>query len=920
VNNQHGGPPAEEERYQAIFEHAAVSLWEEDISRLRLKLAEMRRAGIDLRAHLSAHPEFTQEAAGLIEVTDVNQATLRLMGVDRKENLVGPIKAALNDTSRAAMNETIMAIDEGRTDIEVESSMPMADGKTVHLIAKTYIPPAGSPSDRLLLSFIDITARKEAERREKESHNLLRQIIDSSPDSIFVKDRSLRMVLCNTTLSVATGKAPAETYGKTDVENGWSIELVKGNPEKGIPGWEKDDLAILDGQTIQKMELTEVGGEARYFDTLKFPLRGADGSIVGLVGRGRDFTEQKRAQEQVESQRNLLTVLLDNLPDRIYFKDLESRFILTSRSHAAERGLSDPAEELGKTDADFSAPEHARKAREEELDIIRTGKPQVNREERVTFLDNRPEAWFETTKMPFRNPEGEITGTFGISHDITRRREAEAALAQERRLFDLMMENLPDYLYFKDRESRFIRTSRSHARALGFSDPSEVVGKTDFDFYGPETARQAFEDEQQIIRTGLPLVDFEERESYADRPDTWVITTKMPFRDQDGTVAGTFGISHDITRRKQLQERNQQLAALVDSSDDAIVGYGVDRKITVWNRGAERVYGYAAQEMMGAPTSTMIPPDLEDEARSIREKIARGEAVEHFETTRLRKDGTRIIISLSMSAIRDASNRLIGMASVARDVTAQKAIQVQLGRVQRLESLATLAGGVAHQFNNIHTIVLGYLDLVRHDRELPARLAGYLAAAVTAVQRAGDITERLQAMTQPLGDPSATIRLDELARTVLPPFDARIAADQVRLVLDLSETPRASGESSRIMLACLSLVSNAVDSLVGQPVKVITMRTGRAGDHAFFEVADTGCGIPSADQPRLFSPFFSRKGEWAPSGSPQAGVKGLGLSLAISSAVVSDYGGRIEFHSTEGAGSVFRLLLPVAGMQRKGPP
>ena len=914
MSNTKGRQPAESGWFREIFEHAAVSLWVEDISRLRARLAQLGAVPrFDLRAYIAANPGFLQEAIGLIEVTDVNRATLQLYEADRKDQLLGPLSRILRPPEATSIRQTILAVHDGLEQTEEESTPETLKGNRISIIVRTHIPPASDPAAPMVVSLIDITARKEAERREQETARILRAVVESSPDSIFVKDRSLRMILCNEPLARATGRTPQETVGKTDVENGWSIELVKGDPAKGIPGWEKDDLAVLEGRTSHVVEETQIGGERHWYDTLKFPLRDSDGAIVGLVGRGRDVSEQRRAEEQLKIERNYLTVLLENVPDRIYFKDLESRFILTSRSHAVERGLAGPEEVLGKTDADFSTPEHAAKAREEELEIIRTGRPTVNGEEQVTYLDGRPETWFETSKMPLRDQEGRIIGTFGISHDITRRREAEKALMRERRLLDVMMDNLPDYMYFKDRESRFIRTSRSHARALGLRDPSEVVGKTDFEFYGEDTARRSLEDEQQIMHTGLPLVDFEERETYADRPDTWVITTKMPYLDERGRVIGTFGISHDITKRKQLQERAQQLATLVDSSDDAIVGMGLDRRITVWNRGAERIYGYTAAEMVGAPTAALIPAELEDEARLIRERIARGEAIEHFETTRLRKDGTRITISLSQSAIRDDSNRLIGIASVARDVTAQKAVQAQLARVQRLESLATLAGGVAHQFNNINTIVIGYLDLVRRDRELPPRLAGFMNAAVAAVQRAGEITERLQSMTQPPGDPSSTVRLDDLAKSILPAFEARMAANQVRLILDLSDAPPASGEEGRVQFACQSLVSNALDSLLGRPVRVITVRTGHAENAAFFEVEDTGCGIPGTDVPRLFSPFFSRKGEWAPQGSAQAAAKGLGLSLAISAAMVSDYGGRIEVHSTEGAGSVFRIVLAVGG-------
>jgi len=131
-------------------------------------------------------------------------------------------------------------------------------------------------------------------------------------------------------------------------------------------------------------------------------------------------------------------------------------------------------------------------------------------------------------------------------------------------------------------------------------------------------------------------------------------------------------IIHDITERKQLEAKNKQLATLVESANDAIVGMDLNRRITVWNSGAEGLYGYSAEEMIGAATSTLIPADLEDEAQLIRGRILRGEQITHFETTRLRKEGSRIIVSLTLSAIRDATGRIVGIASVARDVTDRK--------------------------------------------------------------------------------------------------------------------------------------------------------------------------------------------------------------------------------------------------------
>jgi PAS domain S-box-containing protein len=138
------------------------------------------------------------------------------------------------------------------------------------------------------------------------------------------------------------------------------------------------------------------------------------------------------------------------------------------------------------------------------------------------------------------------------------RQRAEEALAQEHALLQTLMNNIPDFIYFKDRDSRFIRISKALAQLFGLSDPAQAVGKTDFDFFTPEHARQAFEDEQAIMRTGQPLT-MEERETWANRPDTWVSTTKVPLHDEAGNAIGTFGISRDITERKRAEAERERL-------------------------------------------------------------------------------------------------------------------------------------------------------------------------------------------------------------------------------------------------------------------------------------------------------------------------------------------------------------------------
>jgi PAS domain S-box-containing protein len=284
----------------------------------------------------------------------------------------------------------------------------------------------------------------------------------------------------------------------------------------------------------------------------------------------KNITKLNRAEETLTQEQNLLKALMDNIPDYIYFKDIESRFVRISKAHSKAFSLSDPAQAIGKSDFDFFTEEHARPAYETELEIMKTGRPLVNLEEKETWPDGRV-TWVSTTKVPLCDITGQIIGTFGISRDITERKLAEETLNHERSLLRTLMDNIPDYIYFKNIENRFVRISKAHSKAFGLSDPAQAIGKTDFDFFTEEHARPAYETELEIMKTGRPLVNLEEKETWPDGRVTWVSTTKVPLCDITGQIIGTFGISRDITERKHaeaiLEKTNKELIKLNAEKD-----------------------------------------------------------------------------------------------------------------------------------------------------------------------------------------------------------------------------------------------------------------------------------------------------------------------------------------------------------------
>lgn len=263
------------------------------------------------------------------------------------------------------------------------------------------------------------------------------------------------------------------------------------------------------------------------------------------------------------TEQQLLNAFLEYIPDRVYFKDLDSRFMRVSRAKAVALGLDSPEQAINRSDADHFHSVHAARALADEMEIIRTGQSIVGKEEEVIWPDGHS-TWALVSKVPLRNRRGQIVGTMGISHDITARKLTEreltskaeelastnAALEQARQLLDAFLENVPDNVYFKDLESRFVRVSRAMANYCGLSDPALAVSKTDSDFFSAEHAAPALVDEQEIIRTGQPIVGKEEEETWPDGRRTWARTSKVPMRDRRGQIIGTMGVSHNITARK----------------------------------------------------------------------------------------------------------------------------------------------------------------------------------------------------------------------------------------------------------------------------------------------------------------------------------------------------------------------------------
>jgi len=381
--------------------------------------------------------------------------------------------------------------------------------------------------------------------------------------------------------------------------------------------------------------------------------------------------------------------------------------------------------------------------------------------------------------------------------------------------------------------------------------------------------------------------------------------------------------SEKITDRRRLEAANAQLAAIVQSSEDAIVSKDLTGTIQTWNTGAERVYGWAAEEAIGRNISFLLPPARANEEQEILATLRRGERVEHFETTRLRKDGQLIDVSLGISPIRDAEGRITGASHVARDVTEHKRFELQMQQAQRLESLGVLAGGIAHDFNNLLTGVIGNASLIAELLPPCDPLHPLVEEVTTAAERAAALTAQLLAYSGKGQFVIGPVEIDRLIGEISGMVKAAISKN-VTFVLDLHhDAPPVEGDRTQIHQLIMNLILNGAEAIgEDRPGSVWVTTESRVldeeairdsfpaerlspGEYAAIQVRDNGCGMDEETKAKIFEPFFTTK------------FLGRGLGLAAALGIVNAHKGVIRVDSTPGEGTRFLVLLPASATARR---
>jgi PAS domain S-box-containing protein len=553
----------------------------------------------------------------------------------------------------------------------------------------------------------------------------------------------------------------------------------------------------------------------------------------------------------------------------------------------------------------------------------------------------------------------------GVLTDITERKQTEEALEHERYLLCTLMDNLPDSIYFKDARSRFLRVNKAQAAWLGLAAPAQAVGKSDFDFFADDHARPAYEDEQEVMRTGQPLLGKEEKETWPDGRETWVLTTKLPLRDPQGHIAGTFGISRDITRRKQTEqelarlllreqvarrEMETVLASLRESEsrfrrlyESSIIGihfadlYG---RIHSANDAFLRMIGYDRADLPLRWDDQLTPPEYRTQDQRAVEQLRASGVAPPWEKEYLRKDGIRVPVLIGVAMLEGSPDQCI---CFVLDMTERNRMRTLMTQADKLASIGLLSAGIAHEINNplayvgnnlavLDQLVRGLmtlLDVYDGARDKLAEADPETARRAGAVAEQIDLPHVRDAVGRVLTRTSEGVKritrivtsLRGVARTDPGQLEEVLASDLIDMSLEMVRGRlKQSGialdvscpaglklhcSATQISQVLLNLLVNAVQAIESaRPDGGGRLRiSGRpVGSELVIEVADNGGGIDPHDLPRIFDPFFTRKKV----------NEGTGLGLSISRGIVEGHGGHIDVDSQPGEGSTFRVVLPLA--------
>jgi PAS domain S-box-containing protein len=754
---------------------------------------------------------------------------------------------------------------------------------------------------RIVGTAVDISDRKLIEAQLRESEEKFRILVTHAPVGIFQTDPQGDCLFVNHKWSELTGLSLDRAMGK-----GWLDAIHSEDRERVFQEWY--DAAQAKREFFLEYRFQTPQGKVNWVVGSAVAIRNRDGVVTGYFGTVTDISDRKAADEALQQSEARFRELAEIIDEVFYITSPGATQILYI-SPAYEKIWGRTCESLYQKPHSWLEaihPDDRDRILSAFVKQLQGGR--LQEEYRIIRPDGELR-WISDRNFHIYDEAGQVLRYVGVATDITERKLAEIGLRE----MSSALSNAVEGISQLDCQGRYLMVNQAYASAVGYQ-PEEMVGMEWQRTVHPEDIEMMMAAYQQMLSAGK--VETEARGIRKDGSIFYKQLNMIAIYNDRGQSSGHYCFMKDISDRKRAEQKIREQAALLDIASDAIFVRDLEHQILFWNSGAEQLYGWTTAEVIDKKANELLCQKIRPEMEQIFKTVLES-GFWQGELQKVTKSGKEVIVNSRMTLVRDEAGNPKSILTVDTDITEKKQLEKQFYQAQRLESLGTLASGIAHDLNNILTPILAVAQLLpiklpnleRQNRRL-------LEILTDNAKRGAELVKQILSFARGEEEEKVLLQpkyaIEETERIIKVTFPKLIA---IHTNIPKQNLGTISANPTQIAQVLMNLCVNARDAMPNGGTLTIAVENfsvdenyarmnlaAKVGNYVAITVSDTGCGIPEAIKERIFDPFFTTK---------EVG-KGTGLGLATAIGIVKKHGGFVNVKSEVGKGSQFQVCLPAS--------